>query len=193
MDVKDYYKTLGVSKTASQDEIKRAFRKLARKHHPDVNPGDLAAEERFKEINEANEVLSDVEKRKKYDRFGSQWQQYEQTGGQPGDFDWSQWTSARPSPGGSRTQTRNVSAEEFETMFGGQGGVGFSDFFEFLFGGRGASAGPGYARRETQPRPRQGRDVEQPLQVTLSEAFHGGTRKLQFDDGRVIEADIPPG
>ena len=193
MDVKDYYKTLGVSKTASQDEIKRAFRKLARKHHPDVNPGDPAAEERFKEINEANEVLSDVEKRKKYDRFGAQWQQYEQTGGQPGGFDWSQWASARQSPGGGRTQTRSVSAEEFEEMFGGAAGGGFSDFFETLFGGRSASAGAGFERRQTQPRPRQGRDIEQPLQISLREAYHGGSRKLQFEDGRVIEADIPPG
>jgi len=193
MEVKDYYQTLGVSKNASQEDIKKAFRKLARKHHPDVNPGDAAAEERFKEINEAYEVLSDEEKRKKYDRFGAQWQQYERAGGQPEDFDWSQWASARPSSGGGRTYTRTVSPEEFEQMFGGSAGGGFSDFFETLFGGQRASGAPGYERRDYQPRPRQGRDMEHSVQVTLQEAFYGGTRSLQFDDGRVIEANIPPG
>ena len=193
MEVKDYYQTLGASKNASQDDIKKAFRKLARKHHPDVNPGDVSAEERFKEINEAYEVLSDEEKRKKYDQFGSQWQQYERAGGQPEDFDWSQWASARPSSGGDRTYTRTVSPEEFEQMFSGSAGGDFSDFFETLFGGRRASGGVGYERQEFQPRPRRGRDIEHPIQVTLQEAFYGGTRSLQFDNGRVIEADIPPG
>jgi curved DNA-binding protein len=193
MEVKNYYQTLGVNKNASQEEIKKAFRKLARKHHPDVNPGDAAAEERFKEINEAYEVLGDEDKRQKYDRFGTQWRQYERAGGQPEDFDWNQWQSARQSPGGDRTYTRTVSPEEFEEMFGGTAGGGFSDFFETLFGGRGAPGGVNYERRDYQPRPRQGRDMEHPIQVTLQEAFHGGTRSLQFDDGRVIEADIPPG
>jgi len=193
MDVKDYYKILGVDKNASQDEIKRAFRKLARKHHPDVNPGDSRAEERFKEINEAHEVLSDEEKRKKYDRFGSQWKQYERSGGHPEDFDWSQWAGTRTSPGGARSYTRTVSPEEFEEIFGSQEGAGFSDFFETLFGGRHSASGPAYDRRSYQPRPRQGRDMEHPIQITLQEAFYGGVRKLQFDDGRVIEADIPRG
>jgi len=193
MEVKDYYQTLGVNKNASQEDIKKAFRKLARKHHPDVNPGDAAAEDRFKEINEAYEVLSDEDKRKKYDRFGAQWRQYERAGGQPDDFDWSQWASARPSPGEDRTYTRTVSPEEFEEMFGGQAGGGFSDFFETLFGGRRATGGVGYERRDYQPRPRQGRDMEHPVQITLQEAFHGGTRSLKFNEGRVIEANIPPG
>ncbi|MCJ7660882.1 MAG: J domain-containing protein [Anaerolineales bacterium] len=193
MDVKDYYQTLGVSKNASQDEIKKTYRKLARKYHPDVNPGDKAAEEHFKEINEANEVLSDAEKRKKYDRFGSQWQQYERAGGSPEDYDWNQWAGAGSSPGGARTQTRSVSPDEFEQIFGNQAGAGFSDFFETLFGGGRSSRGAGFDSRAYQPRPRRGRDSEHPIQVTLSEAFHGGTRSLQFDDGRVIEAKIPPG
>ena len=83
MDYKDYYNSLGVSKTATQEEIKKAFRKLARKHHPDVNPGNEAAAEKFKEVSEAYEVLSDPEKRQKYDQFGAQWQQYSQGGGRP--------------------------------------------------------------------------------------------------------------
>jgi DnaJ-class molecular chaperone len=126
MEYRDYYKILNVSKTASQDEIKKAYRKLAREYHPDVNPDDPNAEEKFKDINEAYQVLSDVEKREKYDRFGSQWKQYQQTGGRAEDFDWSQW-AAQGQRGGP--QYRTVTQEEFEQMFGGGLG-GFSDFFE---------------------------------------------------------------
>ena len=141
MDVKDYYNTLGVSKNATQDEIKQAFRKLARKHHPDVNPGDPGAEQRFKEINEAYEVLSDEEKRSKYDRFGAQWRQYEQAGYSPDDFDWAQWGAPGGRPGGGgQTYSRTVSPEEFEQIFGRQEAGGFSDFFETLFGGGGDRA-----------------------------------------------------
>ena len=193
MEVKDYYQTLGVSKNASQEDIKKAFRKLARKYHPDVNPGDPTAEEHFKEINEAYEVLSDEDKRKKYDRFGAQWRQYERAGGQPEDFDWHQWASPGQSPGGSRTYRRTVNPEEFEEMFGGTPGRGFSDFFETLFGSQRTSGSVGYERQNYSPRPRQGRDIEYPIQVTLREAYNGVTRSLQFDDGRLVEADIPPG
>lgn len=199
MEYKDYYQVLGVSRSASQDEIKKAFRKLARQHHPDVNPGDKAAEERFKEINEANEVLSDPEKRQKYDQFGAQWQQYTGAGGRPEDFNWGQWSAQ---PGGGGTYTRTMSPEEFEQMFGGGGG--FSDFFETLFGGMGGgrrSAGFGGSPFESdfsggqqfQARPRRGRDAEHTVQVTLEEAFHGANRSLQYEDGRSIEAKIPRG
>ena len=112
MEYKDYYQTLGVKKDASESEIKKAYRRLARKYHPDVNPDDKKAEERFKELNEAYEVLSDKDKRAKYDRFGSQWQQYERAGGRAEDFDWSQWQSQPGAGSGYRT----VSPEEFEQI-----------------------------------------------------------------------------
>ncbi len=194
MEVKDYYQQLGVARTADQKEIRRAFRKLARQYHPDVNPGDTAAEERFKEINEAYEVLSDPEKREKYDRFGAQWRQYERAGGRPEDFNWSQWQSQPgAAPGGG---FRSVTPEEFEQMFGGGGRGGFSDFFETLFGGAMGGGRGGFGGDfggASQPRPRAGRDIEHEVQVTLEEAFHGATRSLQYEDGRQIQARIPPG
>lgn len=190
MEFRDYYEALGVKKNASQDEIKKAYRKLARKYHPDVNPDDPNAEEKFKEINEAYQVLSDSDKRQKYDRFGSQYKQYQQTGGRPEDFDWSQW-AAQGRPGGA--QYRTVSQEDLEQMFGGGLG-GFSDFFETLFGGMG---GTRTARRSTG-RPgtqnvRTGQDITHPVEISLSEAFHGTTRLLSYENGRRIEAQIPPG
>lgn len=202
MEYKDYYKTLGVKKNASADDIKKAYRRLARKHHPDVNQGDKAAEERFKDINEAYEVLSDEEKRAKYDRFGAEWQQYSRAGGNPQDFDWSAW-GGQP---GSRAQYRTVTPEEFEQMFGrggssGFGSGGFSDFFDFLFGGMGARSS-GFGRSTStddlfgsskQAQPTLSLDQEHPIQVTLEEAFHGTTRLLEWENGRRVEARIPRG
>lgn len=189
MEYKDYYKTLGVSKTASAEEIKAAYRKLARKTHPDMNPNDPKAEERFKEINEAHQVLSDPEKRQKYDQFGSQWQQYRNSGGRPEDFNWSPWSQQQ---GGGSTY-RTMSQEEFSQMFGGGLG-GFSDFFETLFGGSmGGFSSRSTTRQSSQPRTRKAQDFEHPIDITLEEAYNGTQRTLTFEDGRRIEASIPAG
>lgn len=194
MDYKDYYNTLGVSKNASQDEIKKAFRKLARQYHPDMNKGDKAAEEKFKEVNEAHEVLSDPDKRQKYDQFGAHWQQYGRAGGRPEDFNWGPWAQ-----GGGGYTTRTMSQEELERIFGGIGGAsgvggmgGFSDFFETLFGGLGGSPGAGFSQQRVR-RPQRGRDAEHLVEITLEEAQRGTERVLQWEDGRKIEAKIPPG
>ena len=185
MEYKDYYKTLGVKRDSTSDEIRQAYRKLARKYHPDVNPNNKEAEERFKEINEAHEVLTDPEKRRKYDQLGANWQQFQQTGGDPNAFDWSQWaTGGGPGGGRQRVYTEYV---DFDDLFGGGGG-GFSDFFQTIFGG----GGPGAQTRRPTGMAMKGRDFEQPVQITLEEAYHGTTRILQIGDRR-LEIKIPAG
>lgn len=181
MEYKDYYKILGVERNASEKDLKRAYRQLARKFHPDVNPGNHQAEERFKEINEAHEVLSDPERRRKYDELGANYQQWQRHGGRPGDFDWSQWMSGQP--GGGRV---HVEYGDLSDLFGGAGG--FSDFFQSIFGG---TAGAG-AREQARPRAVRGRDYEQPVEVTLEEAFEGTARRL-LTDSRTLEVKIPAG
>jgi curved DNA-binding protein len=185
MDYKDYYQTLGVSRDADAKEIKRAFRKLARQHHPDVNPGDKKAEERFKEINEAYEVLSDPEKRRKYDQLGADWRRWQQTGGRPGDFDWSRWATGQP---GGGVHVRYGTPEDLQDLFGGNSS--FSDFFGQIFGGMGAGSGGGGFQYELQPR--RGQDYEQPVEIALREAYTGTSRILQRD-GQRLEIKIPPG
>jgi len=198
MEYKDYYKILGVSKTATEQEIKKAYRKLARKYHPDVN-ADKSAEEKFKEINEAYEVLSDPEKRKKYDQFGSQWKNFTGSGGRPEDF-WQQYGGARGAGGAPGGGYRSVSPEEFEQIFGGAGGAGgFSDFFESLFGMGARASGARYQNFGGGPRtsgayarPTRGRDIEHPVDISLEEAYRGASRTLQLD-GERIAVKIPKG
>lgn len=188
MDFKDYYATLGVAKTASEKEIKGAFRKLARQHHPDVNPGDKAAESRFKDINEAYEVLGDAAKRKKYDELGANWRMYEQ-GGAPPPGAGGGWNV---NPGGAGGNYRTMSEEEMREMFGDNDP--FSSFFHQFFGGMGGGAGAesGRARGRGRARARQGRDLEHELALSLEDAFHGTQRRfvLQQAGGGDSSVDV---
>lgn len=197
MDFKDYYATLGVAKTATEKEIKQAYRKLARKHHPDVNPGDKSAETKFKAINEAYEVLGDPEKRKKYDELGANWRMYEQAGagapvgGPPPGWNVNYGGGAGPGGGGFRTMTE----DEMREMFGDSDP--FSDFFHTFFGGMGGGAQePGTRGRARARAPRQGRDVEQEIELNLEDALNGSTRRFSIShDGnaRTLDVRIPAG
>jgi curved DNA-binding protein len=183
MEFKDYYATLGVPKTASEKEIKQAFRRLARKLHPDVNPGDKAAEARFKEVNEANEVLSKPETRQKYDELGSNWRMYEQAQARGGPSPFGGATGPPGAGGGFRTMTE----DEMNEMFGES--HPFSDFFNTFFGGGG---GPGPSRPSR--RARAGRDVEHEIELTLEDAYRGATRRLvPQGGGRSVDVRIPAG
>jgi curved DNA-binding protein len=193
MEFKDYYQTLGLGKTASGKEIKQAYRKLARKFHPDVNPGDKASESRFKEINEAYEVLGDPEKRKKYDELGANWRQYEQAqqaGQSPFGGAWPGGAGQAGGPG-----YRTINEDELRDMFGGENP--FSDFFQAFFGGGGRSGG---RRSRTASRPgraaRTGRDIEEEIDLSLEEAMQGAMRRLsvkQEGHTRTVDVRIPAG
>jgi curved DNA-binding protein len=205
MEFKDYYKTLGVAKTSAEKEIKQAYRKLARKHHPDVNPGDKAAETKFKEINEAYEVLGDPAKRKKYDELGSNWRAYEQAEarGEANPFAGGQWNVNYGGGGaGGQGGYRTMTPEEMEEMFGDSNP--FSDFFTTFFGGAGGGAGrraQGFGaegqRARGRARQREGRDVEHELELSLEEAYHGSARRLsttqEGGQPRTVDVRIPPG
>jgi curved DNA-binding protein len=179
MEYRDYYQTLGVERNASEKDIRKAFRKLARKYHPDVNPGDGQAEEKFKEINEAYEVLSDPEKRSKYDQLGSSYQQWQRMGGQPGGFDWSNWANGGQ-PGGFRV-------EYMDADMGG--GDPFSDFFRNIFGGMRSDP---RQQRTSSRQPLRGQDQEATADITLEDAYQGTTRAVQIG-GRTLKVKIPAG
>jgi len=194
MEYKDYYKILGVDRNATEKEIKRAYRKLARKFHPDVNPDDKAAEEKFKEINEAHEVLSDPEKRSKYDQLGANWQQWQHTGRDPNNFDWSQWFAGGTPGGGGPGGVRVEWSGDLGDLFGGGGAGGFSDFFRAVFGGIGGTGSTGRPfGGAPRQRAMQGQDLGAQVEITLEEALHGTTRTLERDDGKKIRVKIPSG
>jgi len=180
LDFKDYYTVLGVASDADEAAIKQAYRALARQHHPDVNPGDQTAEDRFKAINEAYQALGDPERRRTYDALRQEDRQSQRRGGpsRPGGFAWAD-RQAAPS---QRTATGSMSPDDLRDMFGED--AAFSDFFSSMFGrGQGQEGGSA---------PRRGRDAEALVEITLDEAFHGATRTLQIGERR-IEARIPPG
>jgi DnaJ-class molecular chaperone len=176
---KGYYEVLGVSRSANQREIQSAFRKLARKLHPDVNPGDKEAERRFKELSEAHEVLGDPEKRKLYDRFGADWQAAAAAGMGPDQAPWPY--GARPG-GARRTEYQNIDPAVFEDLLRGAGAArsGFGDLFTSVFRSRDPAAEPMVESEAT-------------IEVTLSEAFRGTARMVELPDGRRLEVKVPAG
>jgi curved DNA-binding protein len=184
MDFKDYYQTLGVPPEADEKAIRQAFRDLARKHHPDVNPGNKEAEEKFKSINEAYQALSDVKKRKKYDELREQYLQWQKTGDRQPDFNWNNWSTE----GGKDPNVQYANAEDLEDLFGSSSP--YSDFFTNIFGQQGGRSQKSSRARGTGSR--RGRDIEYEIDVTLEEAFHGAERLLEMD-GHRIQASIPAG
>ncbi len=184
MEYKDYYKLLGVGRGASEEEIKRAYRKLALQYHPDRNPGSKQAEERFKDINEAYQVLGDPQKRARYDQLGESYTRWQQRGA-PGGFNWDDWFAQAPGGGNTR-----VHVNDFNDLFGGRGGSGgmgdFSDFFRRIFGGMGEAAA-GRTRGGAAAA-----NYQQELTISLQEAYTGAARRVELD-GRRIEVKIPAG
>lgn len=181
MDYKDYYKILGVEKSATQDAIKKAYRKLAVKYHPDKNPDDKSAEDKFKDIAEAYEVLKDPEKRKRYDELGANWKHYQQYGPDPG---WSNF--------GGRPQGSSVHFEgDLNDLFGNGG---FSDFFESFFGGVGGNRSGGRTQRDTYgyQQAMKGQDLEAKISISLEEAYHGATHLIHVN-GQKIRMKLKPG
>jgi len=183
MEYKNYYQILGVDKNADDTDIKKAYRRLARQYHPDKNQGNKQAEEKFKSINEAYEVLGNPENRAKYDQLGQSYHRYQQMGGRPTDFDFSQWFAQ---PGASRGQGSQI---DFGELFADQGGD-FSSFFSAIFGGA-ASSPQNQQRPNNRTRPPD-KDVEQVVEITLEEAYRGATRTYS-QNGSQFTAKIPAG
>lgn len=168
----DYYNVLGLSKNASEDDIKKAYRKLARKYHPDLNPNDESAQKKFQQINEANEVLSDPEKRKKYDEYGENWKHADE------------FEKARQQQGAYSSGGFGDGFNGFEYNFSGDDGGGFSDFFESLFGNMSAKGG--------RSRGYRGQDYNAELQLSLKDAFHTHKQTLSVN-GKNIRITVPAG
>jgi curved DNA-binding protein len=186
MEYKDYYKILGVERKASEEEVKKAYRKLALKYHPDRNPDDKQAEEKFKEINEAYQVLSDPEKRSRYDQLGESYTHWQQRGGSPGGFNWDEWVST-PGSGNVRVEVGNL-----DDLFGGGMG-GFSEFFRRIFGGTPNYGGADFRGAQTRRRPTtQPASYQSEITISLVEACQGTTRRIEID-GRRLEVKIPRG
>ena len=175
MDYKDYYKILGVERKASADDIRKAYRKLAMQHHPDKNPGDKKAEDKFKEINEAYQVLSDEQKRARYDQLGSAYSDFRTSGGRPGDFQWDDWFQQN-----ARQQRGSGNARRSFWRAGG-----FSDFFSAIFGEAMRSSARNQAAQQQQ-------GYQQEVEITFQEAYEGTTRQLQTN-GRKLQVRIPAG
>lgn len=183
MEYKDYYKILEVDKKATGDQIKKNFRKLAQKYHPDKNPNDKTAENKFKDINEAYEVLGDTDKRKKYDTLGSSYSNFRQSGGNSSDFNWNDWFSQnrQADPSGAYSQNRRSNINDFFTN-----NDSGSDFFEKIFGFGGNK------RKTTTKQPVRGEDVNAKVEITLEEAFKGVAKPLNVN-GKNIEVKFKPG
>lgn len=196
MDFKDYYKILGVTKTATQDEIKKSYRKLAQKYHPDKNPGNKVAEDKFKEISEANEVLSDPDKRSKYDNLGSSWNNFSQSGGKQDDFNWNEWFNKSQNAGNNPNSRKQTVGDYFN-----QGG-GVSDFFDKIFGNtykqqstygnNQTNAEYSDNRRNNQRQEYKGEDYKSEIEITWQEAYDGCLRRLKVN-GQTIEIKIKSG
>jgi curved DNA-binding protein len=178
MEYKDYYSILGADKKASQEEIKKQYRKMAQKYHPDRNPDNKAAEDKFKDVQEAYEVLGDEAKREKYDRLGANWKHYQDAGS---GFDFSQWAQQ----GGGRSYRAS-----FDDVFGNSG---FSDFFNSFFGGGfGDSSFGGHAGQRVRQDRTKGQDYEARMNVSLTNAYRGTTTILNID-GKKIKVNLKPG
>jgi curved DNA-binding protein len=182
MEYKDYYKTLGIDKQAAVEEIKKVYRKLARKYHPDVNPGDKSAEDHFKEISEAYQVLINPDARAKYDRLGASWKHHQQSSADD-KFDWSQWVSGLKKDG---QPVDPVDLNDILSGYKNSKSSSFSDFFEAVFGDMDLE------QQEPESNPRKGEDYHQTVEITLEEAF-GGTSRILRVGGRRLEVKIPKG